>query len=212
MSTTDSNTKKTLNFLLLAAGLSSRFYQKTEQHKLLYHFNGKAIIAHTLENIAPLLSPEQSLLVVTGHQEKEINQTIAASHISDYQTCFCPDYALGLGHSLAHGVDVLNKSADALVILLADQIAVTTADLTRLIDAYLNCAQPDKTIAASHFDDATSPPIIIPKMYWPELARLKGDRGAGGIVKAAERNQHLIKIAMPNAALDIDLPTDLDKL
>jgi molybdenum cofactor cytidylyltransferase len=117
-----------------------------------------------------------------------------------------PDWARGLSTSLVRGVAGLPSSAEAVLILLCDQPAVTAADLDALIAEWR--VEPE-LIAAAGFNDRLGPPVIIPRAFWPQLAALRGDQGARSLL---EWHTEHITVNMPHAALDVDTPEDLVRL
>ena len=202
--------KPKLAFVLLAAGLSSRF----GEHKLLHPYKNKALLNHTLDQIKPLLDDKNRLFIVTGHQEAKVCAQIEYSDIEDWEEAYCIDYAKGLGHSLACGVKAVQQSAEdftALMLLLADQAAIETPHYQQLIDAYSD-SDRSQTIVSASFGEETSPPVIFPSEYWGELRLIKGDRGANQLVRNAATQNRLIKVEISAAAYDIDTKSDLSAL
>lgn len=202
--------KPKMALVLLAAGLSSRF----GEHKLLHQYKNKALLNHTLDQLKPLLEDNNRLFVVTGHQADKICAQIEYSNIGEWQEAYCVDYAKGLGHSLACGVKAVQQSPEefaALVLLLADQVAIKTQQYQELLDVYSESVQSHSIVSAS-FGEHTCPPVIFPRKYWAELRLLSGDRGASQLVKKAARQDQLLKVEIAAAALDIDKKSDLELL
>ena len=94
-----------------------------------------------------------------------------------------------------------------MLVLLGDQVGVTADDLKRLAAAWKG---EESMIAASVYDQHVGVPAIFPRLCFSELAELRGDQGARTVL---ERNSYrLVRVPMPNAAIDLDTPEDLAAL
>lgn len=145
-----------------------------------------------------------AVTVVLGASAREIAPLLAGLPVS---IVLNRGWEEGVGSSLRCGIASLPTGCDAALILLGDQLAVKVGDLRQLQDAW---KQDDGTIAASVHGRQTGPPAIFPRAFFSEISQLHGDQGARAII---ERNSHrLIRVAMPNAAVDLDTPEDLAAL
>lgn len=113
----------------------------------------------------------------------------------------------GIASSLRAGVAQLPGSTGAVLVMLADQVAVTAFDLRRLIAAWQQ--QPELLVAAT-YDGEAGVPAIFPAHSFPMLLELRGDMGARRVLhRMADR---CIRLPMPNAGVDVDTPEDLARL
>lgn len=191
-----------LDCLILAAGASSRF----GECKLLVDWRGKPLLASAIAAARSLI-PDR-IIIVTGAFHREI--TAHAELLIDVhqsppaQLIRCSDWQLGMGHSLAYGVNQLVDD-NAVLILLGDQPLVNDDDLRRLYTAW----KTDSTrITCAAFAGTLGVPAIFPATTKPRLLQLKGERGAKGMLTTA----NTCSVPMPNAALDIDTRADLIQL
>jgi CTP:molybdopterin cytidylyltransferase MocA len=113
----------------------------------------------------------------------------------------------GLASSLRAGLDALPAAAPAALFMLADQAAVTPADLKRLYAAW---RREPASIAAARADGVRGPPAILPRSLFPALRQLRGDAGAR--VLLADPGRRVVEVDMPAAAVDIDTPADLARI
>jgi CTP:molybdopterin cytidylyltransferase MocA len=114
------------------------------------------------------------------------------------------DWREGIGSSIRTGVGRLPAACSGVMVMLADQAAVTAEDLRRLVNAWKR--QPDY-VAAALYAGAVGVPAIFPRSRFSDLAELRGDLGAR---KLLQRNpDRLVRVPMESAALDIDTPEDL---
>lgn len=187
-----------LHVLVLAAGASTRLGQP----KQLVRIGGRPALHRVVE--AAVAFAGHSVTVVLGAQAKDLTRLLAHSPAS----CVVNrGWEEGLGSSIRFGISRLPPACDAVLILLGDQVAVTVDDLRRLESAWRG---EDSLIAASSYANTVGVPAIFPYICFSELAQLRGDQGARSVI---ERNAHrVIRVEMPNAAIDLDTPEDLEAL
>jgi molybdenum cofactor cytidylyltransferase len=183
--------------LLLAAGGATRFGSP----KVLAPFHGKPLVRRGVQLLMPRCPA--GVHVVVGASADGVRAALAAESVSIVEN---PDWASGLSTSLVRGVAALPAAADAVLILLCDQPAITADDLDALITAWQ--VEPE-LIAAAGFRDQLGPPVIMPRSVWPQLAALRGDQGARSLL---EWHAEHTAVPMPHAAFDVDTPDDLARL
>jgi len=109
-----------------------------------------------------------------------------------------------LASSIRAGVARVPAACRAVMLLLADQAAVTADDLRRLAGSWRR--QPQH-IAAAHYGGACGAPAIFPRSSFRALTELRGDTGARLLL---QRNpDRVVRVPMPSAAIDVDTPEDL---
>jgi molybdenum cofactor cytidylyltransferase len=109
--------------IVLAAGLSRRM----GSNKLLARLpNGKAMLAQTVEHT--LASAAHPVLVVTGHQEADIRDTLAGLPV---RFIHAENFATGMAESFRTGIAALSANIGAALIILGDMPLVTPATLDR---------------------------------------------------------------------------------
>ncbi len=117
------------------------------------------------------------------------------------------EWSEGLASSIRAGVLSLPGSCGAALLLLADQAAVTSADLQRLTDVW---RRSPRAIVAAQYGGGYGLPAIFPRAEFPALLRLRGEQGAEMVLRSP--TAELIGVPMPSAATDIDRPVDLKGL
>lgn len=184
--------------LVLAAGAGSRFGSP----KQLVRVSGEPLLLRAVARATEVAG--HAVTVVLGAHAADLTSMLRHSAAS---VVINRHWQEGLASSLRLGVSQLPTGTQAVMVTLADQAAVTAYDLRRLAAAWRQ--QPDWTIAAS-YEGHTGVPAIFPSHVFPALLALRGDVGARPVLSAlADR---CLRIAMPNAAIDIDTPEDLLKL
>jgi molybdenum cofactor cytidylyltransferase len=108
--------------------------------------------------------------------------------------------------SLHAGLAAVPRTARAALVLLVDQPRVDAAAITRIVTAWrLRPGVP----AAARYDERVGVPAVLPRRYWPALMALQGDQDARALLRGGAAPT---LVDMPEAALDIDTPADVEKL
>ncbi|MDA9347753.1 nucleotidyltransferase family protein [Porticoccaceae bacterium] len=179
-----------IDVLVLAAGAASRFGSA----KQLLNYRGRSLVQHCIDK-ANRLCPGRVFVVLGANQE------LIEPLISDAKIIRNHYWQQGLGVSIAAGIDNIDPQSDGLLILLADQVALTTDELNLLLDAF----DGSNTVAA-HYAGRHGVPAIFPRSLYAELRALSGDSGAKALLQRSDVN--ITEIDLPNAAMDIDTPED----
>jgi molybdenum cofactor cytidylyltransferase len=184
-----------IHVVVLAAGASSRFGSP----KQLVRVNGRPLM-HTIVSRAVELAGH-SVTVVLGAQAGELAPLLKHSPAS---IAVNRNWSEGIASSIREGLGHAPSTADGVLIVLADQAAVTTEDLRRLAGAW---RRNTASIAAAQYGGGVGVPAIFPRWCFRELNELRGDRGAQVLLQ--RHVDRLVRLPMPSAELDIDRPEDL---
>ena len=188
----------TLHAIVLAAGASTRFGSP----KQLVRVDGRPLM-HTVVSRAVEVAGH-SVTVVLGANAADLAPLLRHTPAS---IVINRDWSEGLASSIRAGVGRLPGSCTGVMLLLADQAAVTAEDLRRLAGAWRR--QPEY-ITAAQYGSTLGAPAIFPSSSFRDLAELRGDRGASALF---HRNpDRVIRVPMESASLDIDTPEDLLRL
>jgi molybdenum cofactor cytidylyltransferase len=187
-----------LHAIVLAAGASSRFGSP----KQLVRVDGRPLM-HTVVSRAVEVAGH-SVTVVLGANAADLAPLLRHTSAS---IVINRDWTEGLASSIRAGVARLPGSCTGVMLVLADQAAVTAEDLRRLAGAWRR--QPEH-IAAAQYGSTLGAPAIFPSSSFRDLAELRGDRGASALF---HRNpDRVVRVPMESAGLDIDTPEDLLRL
>lgn len=187
-----------LHVVVLAAGASTRLGEP----KQLVRLDGRPLL-HTVVSRAVALAGH-AVTVVVGAHAQQLTQLLRHSPAS---VIVNRQWREGLGSSIRAGVAALPPACDAVLLLLADQVAVSADDLKRLASAWKG---QDGVIAASLYSGTVGVPAIFPRWCFSELMALHGDRGAQAVLH--RHVDRLVRVRMPEAAIDIDTPEQLEAL
>lgn len=182
--------------VVLAAGSASRFGRP----KLLEEFDGRPLVQHALSSAcSAALGP---VYLVTGRDDAALRR--AASELADH-VVFNPSHAAGMGTSIACGIAACRDTADALLLMLADQPRIGEQHLRELVDTWSGA---DDEIVASAFADTLGPPVLFGSAAFDELAALDGDRGAKNVLR--DERFRVRTVDCEAAGIDIDTMADIE--
>lgn len=188
--------------LLLAAGRGTRFGRSP---KLLAEFEGRPLVRHAAD--AALASRLRPIVAVLGAHADEVG---AALRGLDLITVRNPDYAEGLSTSLRAGIAALPTACSAVVVLLGDMPRVTAARIDGLADAFAAAGHAVSAVLPVEEGRRGNPVLLNLAILGPEIATLRGDRGAGPLLTG--RTDVLELPGDAGTALDIDTPGALEAL
>ena len=191
----DDSSDQGLHAAVLAAGASTRFGSP----KQLVRIAGEPVLHQTVANAA--LVTGQSVTVVIGANAREVAAALRQRAVS---IALNRDWEEGISSSIRVAVRSAPPGSSALLLMLADQVAVTADDLKRLHAAWRR--HPILICAALH-SGAPGLPAIFPRWAYTDLLDLRGDRDPRLVLR---RNVDRVgRIPMQNAAIDLDTPEDL---
>lgn len=186
-----------LGVLIMAAGESRRF----DGCKLLADLHGKPLIQYVLDRSAQLLATKR--IVVSGRWYEALDLAKRRGAFSECDLVFNPTWSEGLGSSISFGVKHLADQCDAILILLADQVALELSDLKDLIDR-----SSEHQIACAKYNGTRGVPAVFSKSMFPYLLDLSGEKGAKALLVSEEFD--VVELDMPSAAIDIDTRRQLE--
>jgi molybdenum cofactor cytidylyltransferase len=195
----DSKSKRVVGAVLLAAGQASRMGRP----KQLLRWKGKPLLGHALET-ALHIARADACIVVGGAYPEEI-EAVAGGY-PGVQTTHNPDWATGMGSSIACGVRALLASVptlDGILIMLADQPLVQVPQVEALLQAWESSALD---FVAACYEEQAGVPALFSASLFPSLLGLQGQSGAKALFKDPALQGVLLP--MPEAACDLDTPEE----
>ena len=202
----------TIAALILAAGRASRFGSL----KQLAPINNKPMLQHCIDS-ANRAVPE-AVYTLLGYRSELIKSTITGTKIIEH-----PQWARGIGSSIAVGVDYLSKDFDAILIMLGDQPMISGSYLKQLIDLFNKRQdQPQKDHAQNHhikkhqqpvcsaYQKNLGVPAIFGRQHFSELIKLADDYGAKQFLM--DLSPAPVALPLGERSIDVDYPQDLQSL
>jgi molybdenum cofactor cytidylyltransferase len=145
------------------------------------------------------------LIIVTGRYDAEIKHAADTGLFIGADLVYNPDWQAGMSSAIRLGCEVLAADCDQLLVLLSDQILISTEELSTLINS-TDCTG----IACSGFENTVGPPAVFGRSYYSDLLSLDAENGAKKLL--TNSNHHVCVIPMQSAGWDIDSPDDLERL
>ena len=183
-----------LHAAILAAGPTARF---GGSEPIARRRGGPAL--HELAANAALVAG-QSVTVVIGAYAKEVAPSLRQRAIS---IALDRGWEEGLASSIRVAVNSAPPGSEALLLMLADQVAITADDLRRLQASW---KRHPILIAAALYQGAPGLPAVFPRWAFSDLLSLRGDRDARSVLR---RNiDRVVRVPMSTAGTDLDTAGD----
>ncbi len=165
------------------------------QPKQLLPLGDKTLVEHALDNL--LASQVGEVVVVTGNQAEAVVKKVGKRPV---KVVMNPDYRLGMSTSLKKGLTSINKDAEGVMVVLADQPFIDAGLINRLIDEF-TCR--NKGIVVPVFQGKRGHPIILAIKYRDELLQLQGDAGAKAILE--RHPDDVLEVAVAGGQIHVDI-------
>jgi len=182
-----------ISTLILAAGNSIRMGQP----KQLLPWKHTNLIRHTITK-AHYFS-EQFVVVLGANAEK------MQPHVPKDKWTINKEWQKGMGSSLSHGVDYLEKKYTpmAILVMVVDQPLLKLAHYKSLIAMHQK--HPDK-ICSSNYKERPGVPAIFPQSFFKELKGLGADMGARKLMQL--HRDAVVLVKTKGELMDLDTPED----
>jgi molybdenum cofactor cytidylyltransferase len=184
--------------LILAAG-GSRRMGRTKQ---LLRWHGRTLLERAMDSACRVLPGR--VIVVLGADAELIRNAIDMDLVEIIQN---PEWQDGLASSIRRGMKALPASSAAVLIMLCDQPLINDSHLMAILNAWRS--EPERIVASQYYLSC-GVPALFPAAYFDRLQTLNGSKGAKPLL--VEFDQNLLKIPFPEAELDIDTPSDFERL
>ncbi len=182
--------------MVLAAGHSRRMGQQ----KLLLRLEGKTLLRRAAEAAVAVCD---EVVVVVGPEADRMRAELSDLPVRVVDN---PESAQGLSTSLRKGIEAA-AGAEAVLLLLADQPAITPEHLRRLVETWQHRGA---RIVACTYQGTAGPPVLFHRSLFGALQALQGDVGAKAVLQAHE--EEAVLVPLEEAALDVDTPEDWARL
>lgn len=188
--------------VVLAAGLSSRM---EGQHKLLLPVGGEPAVRRVVRAI--VAARPQEIVVVTGFDGRAIIEALDGLHVRFQRNT---RYREGQMTSVAAGVASLQAPCDAVMVCLADQVLLETADYRELVEAY--GSMPYGSILVPTFEGARGNPVVFAASFAPEVVSGDLNPGCRKLISEHGDEVFLYAAAHDRFCSDMDTPDDYRRI
>ena len=192
-------TEPRLGIVILAAGEARRF----GTCKQLALFHTKPLLQHVIDAALPLRPTR--LVVMTGKYHEAIAAANDEGVVTGAELIYNSDWSSGMSSSIRLGCELLSHDCDQLLVLLADQVLVTSSELETLIAQTV-----DGSAACAGFSETVGPPAVFSRAWYPNLLTLNAENGAKKLLTDAAKLVTIVP--MKSAGWDIDSKDDLERL
>ena len=192
-------TEPRLGIVILAAGEARRF----GACKQLALFHTKPLLQHVIDAALPLRPAR--IVVMTGKYHEAIAAAKDEGVVTDAELIHNPDWSSGMSSSIRLGCELLYYDCDQLLVLLADQVLVSTSELETL-----TAQAVDGGSACAGFSETVGPPAVFSRAWYPDLLTLNAENGAKKLLTDLEKQVTIVP--MKSAGWDIDSKDDLERL
>jgi len=183
--------------ILLAAGGSSRI----RTPKQLLRYQNRSLLQHAAEIAVDSNAGET--LVVVGFELERMKTELRGLEVRVVEN---PGWQEGIASSIRVAISSLPPSFESVIILLCDQPLITTELLNELIRTRERTGKP---IVACQYEGTAGVPALFHCSVFPELALLKGDRGAKHLIE--QYGDRVALIPFPGGNVDIDTLADYER-
>ena len=184
--------------VLLAAGLSSRMGAR---NKLLIDIEGEPLVRRMARTY---LAAGADVLAVVGHEAAAVRAALADLPLTFVEN---PRFAEGQQTSVRAGLDSLPDGYDAVLVGLADQAALTPADIGDLLGAFAE-GRRDR-ILIPFYKGQRGNPVLFPATI---IAAIRAGGRSAAARKFIDANPQLtqhFEAVSDHFIIDIDTPDDL---
>jgi CTP:molybdopterin cytidylyltransferase MocA len=183
--------------VILAAGASRRLGQP----KQLVRIQSESLLERTLHVVRE--AGIDAVFVVLGAHADRIE---AEADLRDVALVRNAQWETGMASSIHAGMNAMQEAmpgAEAVLLLVCDQVHLTSAHLRRLLEAAKWGA-----IVASAYEGVPGVPAILPSHAFPQLMELRGDAGARSLLK----EDSVIAVDFEDGVIDLDTEEDLRRI
>lgn len=184
--------------ILLAAGQSRRMGAK---NKLLLDIDGEPMVRHAARML--LDSRAEEVVAVLGHQSAAVGDALAGLPVRIVHNAA---FREGQMTSVRCGLDALSDRHAGILVALADQPALTAADMDFLVDAFLSGDRQRVLVPVR--GDRRGNPIVLAAHHRDEIAGRDLNFGCRNLIARNPKSVRAIDPPNDRFFSDVDTPDD----
>lgn len=185
--------------VILAAGDAKRMGQL----KQLLPFNGQPMVRRVTEAVCT--AGLAQTVAVVGAQADDVQRALAGLPV---EIIVNEAWREGMSTSLRAGLRALRPDIRAVLVVLADQPALTPTLLRVLVDRYRATGAP---LIAPFYHGRRGNPVLFDRSLLPELLAVTGDQGGREVIARHQEEMEQLKVDDPAVILDVDTAQDLEE-
>ena len=183
---------------VLAAGSSERMGQL----KQLLPVEGQPMVRRVTETVCA--SGLAQVIVVVGAHAEKVEAALAGLPVEVVRN---RAWREGMSTSLCTGIGAVRPEIAAVLVVLADQPAVTSGLLQELVERY---RATQAAIVAPFYRGRRGNPVLFDRSLFPMLLAVRGDRGAREIIEQHAKQIERVACDDPAVVQDVDTLEDFE--
>jgi molybdenum cofactor cytidylyltransferase len=185
--------------VVLAAGRASRMGEL----KQLLFINGQPMVRRVTEAVCA--ADLAQVVVVVGAQAEAVTDALTDLPVD---IVINKAWADGMSTSLRAGIEALDTEIQAVLVVLADQPALTPSLLRTLVDRYYTTEAP---IVVPFYQGQRGNPVLFDRSLFTELLAVEGDRGGRVLISRYQDQVERVDVDDSSVILDVDTRQDYEK-
>jgi molybdenum cofactor cytidylyltransferase len=117
-------------------------------------------------------------------------------------------YRKGMSESLKLGIKSVEREADAVLVVLADQPLLAASTVDQLVDAYVRSKRP---VVVPLYNGVAGNPVLFDRSLFPRIMRIEGDKGAKSVVEENRGRLVAVDVGDEGVIIDVDTPSDYER-
>ena len=186
-----------------AAGMSTRM----GRNKLLLAFRDKPLIARAVDTL--LESEVDQVVVVLGHEADKVKAKLQGRQVTIVEN---PSYGQGMSTSIRVGLGAVSSDARAIMIYLADQPLLEPEEVNRLIRAFAEAREHNKSIVVPFYRGQRGNPVILDASYKKDILEVVGEVGCKRVIKRNPDKVLVVEMETDHVVRDVDRMEDYEGL
>jgi len=186
-----------------AAGMSTRM----GRNKLLLAFRDRPLIARAVDTL--LESEVDQVVVVLGHEADKVKAKLQGRQVTIVEN---PSYGQGMSTSIRVGLGAVSSDARAIMIYLADQPLLEPEDVNRLIRAFAEAREHNKSIVVPFYRGQRGNPVILDASYKKDILEVVGEVGCKRVIKRNPDKVLVVEMETDHVVRDVDRMEDYEGL
>ena len=189
-----------LGAIVLAAGSA----QRMGRLKQLLPIGDSTMVHHVTSAVVALRLAQ--VIVVTGAKAGAVGKALADLPVDIVVN---ESWAKGMSSSMHVGLRALHPDIQAVLLVLADQPAITIDLLRSLVARY---RATGALIVAPFYHGQRGNPVLFDRALFPELLAVQGDRGGRKLIARYSGQVEHVEVDDPAVIIDIDSPDDYQRM
>jgi molybdenum cofactor cytidylyltransferase len=185
--------------VVLAAGMSARMGKP----KQTMHLDGVPMLGRVLE-VLRRTRVDQTVVVLGAGADKIRSQV----KMTKEKVVINPAPRKGMSESLKLGIRSVEREADAVLVVLADQPFLMAKTVDRLIDTYV---ESHALVVVPVHRGHRGNPVLFDRAVYPQIMKIEGDVGAKSVVEGNKDNLVAVEVDDEGVLTDLDTPSDYER-